>query len=115
MPLASCHAQKYGCEHDGQQPEEFEQSLALILESTFREHDRDAAREQTDRGEHRQLQHLTRGWASLALAEIEKIGDNEDREEARLGQDKTNDRNLTARRQFPFGRFYWQQRGFVDH
>src|SRR5690242_14429647 len=97
MPLASCHAQKYGCEHDGQQPTEFEQSLALILESPFRQHDRDAAREQADRGEYRQLQHLTRGWASQALPEIEKVGNDEDREEAGLCQDKTDDRNLTAR------------------
>src|SRR5437899_3226825 len=52
--------------------------------------DGDAARQQAHRADDRQVEYLFRGRAGHALAEIEEVGDDEDGEERRLGDDESD-------------------------
>src|SRR5215510_4945268 len=76
-PFDGGHGEKQTSQHNCREPEELEQSNAIPIESTFREHDRHAAREQKDRREHRQFQHIAWHWTRQTLADIKEIGRDE--------------------------------------
>ena len=66
----------------------------------------DAAREQADGAEDRQFENLRGGWAAEAFADVEDVGDNEDDEDRRLGDDEADHADDAAVGQRPrrFGR-----------
>ncbi len=55
-----------------------------------------AARQQADRVEDRRFEHFARGRSGDALPHIEQIGNHENREDRRLGNDETGHRDLAA-------------------
>ena len=61
----------------------------------------DAAREQADGAEDRQLQHLCRRGTAEALADVEDVGDDEDDEDRRLGHDEAGHADRAAIGQRP--------------
>ena len=62
-----------------------------------------AAGQQADRVEDRCLKHFSRRRSRDAFPQIKEIGDDEDREDRRLGDDETGHRDLPARWQMPRG------------
>jgi hypothetical protein len=76
-PLDGGHGEKQTSQDNCRKPEELEETHTIPIESAFREHDRHAAREQKDRREHGQSQHLAGSWTSQTLADIKEIARNE--------------------------------------
>src|SRR5215510_14455891 len=73
-PLDGGHGKKQTSQDDCREPEELEETQTIPIESAFREHYRHAAREQKDRGEHRQIQHLAWSRTRQTLADIKDVG-----------------------------------------
>src|SRR5258707_15457049 len=62
---------------------------------------RDAAGQQANSEEDRRLEHLRRSRAAEVLADVIKVGNDEDSEDRRLGEDQARHRNLTPIRKCP--------------
>src|ERR1041384_8348074 len=66
-PLDGGHGEKKTRQHNCRGPEELEETHTIPIESAFSEDDSHAAREQEDRSEHRQIQHLAWGRTRQTL------------------------------------------------
>ena len=97
-PLHRGHSEKQTSQENCREPEEFEKSHAISIESALSEHDSHAAREQKDRGEHRQIQHLAWSRTRQTLADIKDVARDEDREKSGLSQDQADERELSRGR-----------------
>ncbi len=101
MPLAGCAAEEDRSECDREKPPQHEGAHSRAAQRGHRKVDGQTAGEQTDREEDRGVEHLLGQRARQALADVEEIGDDEDREDRRLGGDQAVHSDATPRREEP--------------
>src|SRR5271156_286822 len=84
-PLAKRGRQKDRSQQDGQEPRKTKRKHPPGPQQFHGNVDCQAAGEQTDRREDRKLENIVRLRSSKALADVENIGNNEDRENSGFG------------------------------
>src|SRR5215469_1939428 len=113
MPLAGRAHQKNRAQRQCDKPENPERADVPPLECSHREMDGQAAREQANRGDDGNLQHLPRHRPAQAFSDVIDVGHDEYREDGRFPRDQAKHPDTPSRRQYPrpfrYGHCCWQR------
>src|SRR5262245_6180190 len=88
VPFAARAVKKEGAQNDRERPQTQESASAILFKELSSEVDCETAGPQADREEDGDLQDLARRWSCEALPHVIEIGNDENREDGRLGDDE---------------------------
>src|SRR6267142_953933 len=89
VPLLAGAIEKECAQGNGEQPQQQKRRAPATFKSLSREVNRQTARKQTDRIEDGSLEHFLWSRSRKTLSQVKEIRHNENREDRRLGDDKT--------------------------
>src|ERR1700685_891193 len=96
MPLPRGSGQESGAEENRKYPPKTESSCVARMELFSSEVYRDTARKQADGEKNRRREHVLRLRPAETFSNVEKVRDNEDRENRRLGNNEAIHPDRTA-------------------
>src|ERR1700690_180382 len=104
VPFLRCAVEEQATECNGEQPESKECKPNAACQKLCGDVNGQAAGQQAHRVEDRRFKDLAWCRSRQTLPQVKEIGDNEDREDRRFGNDETGHRHLPTRWQMPCDR-----------
>src|SRR5580698_5195043 len=101
MPLAGGADEENRAKRDGERPKRRKYSAIHFFQRAKREVNREAAREQANRIENRQLENFARRGTGDALANVKNVHHDKNREDRRLRSDQAEHADFATRGQNP--------------
>jgi len=103
LPFATSFEEEDSAEKESDEPPEAEKVEICFADGSNGGVNRETAREQTNRGEDREMEDFARRRAGKALADVKDVGDDEDGEDGGLCGDETRHADMALIGERPLG------------